>query len=153
MRAFLKTTIGFFLAAAMVSGCSGKKSGVKPSEMTIQTIALGAKTTSGKPVDAYELQISRSPTLILVVGGGKLETSSKTYLLALDGHMLPVDRQMMNNSVLILEKQSLVFRPIPNITPDMAKAKCSAGKIIDLPIDDILKTAPPSTIPMPGKPR
>ena len=130
------------------AGCSRKQNvaTVKASEISVTAIATGAKTKSGKPVDVYEVQLAQIPSVILVLGGGKLETSSSA-LLALDGQMLSVDRQTMNNQVLILTKKRTGFIPIPNATPEDAKAKCKPGGVIDLPIDETLAAQPP----MPGQ--
>ena len=137
--------VAFILTMAFAGGCS-KKQSIQSADVSVTALATGAKTKSGQPVDAYELQISKVPTVILVVGGGKLETSSQ-YLLTLDGQMLAVNRQAMNNQVLILEKKRLAFTPIPNLTPADVKAKCAAKGVIDLPIDETLAAipAPPPT--------
>jgi predicted small lipoprotein YifL len=133
------------LTLVFFAGCS-KQASVRPSDVSVTAIAMGAKTKSGKPVDAYEVRVSKSSSVILVVGGGKLETSS-TYLLTLDGQMLAVDRQTMNNTVLSLEKQRPGFTPIPDVTPANAKGKCLANNVIDLPIDETLAAIP---APPPG---
>jgi hypothetical protein len=146
----MKTIFGvaaILLTLFFVAGCSRKQNvaTVKASEISVTAIAAGAKTKSGKPVDAYEVQLAQIPSVILILGGGKLETSS-TALLALDGQMLSVDRQAMNNQVLILTKKRSGFIPIPNATPADAKAKCKPNSVIDLPIEETLAALPP----MPG---
>jgi hypothetical protein len=136
------------LALFFVAGCSRKQNvaTVKASEISVTAIATGAKTKSGKPVDAYEVQLAQIPSVILVLGGGKLETSTSA-LLTLDGQMLAVDRQTMNNTVLILDKQRPGFTPIPDVTPAEARSKCTANSVIDLPVDETLSTLP---APPPG---
>ena len=60
--------------------CSGKKSGPRPvaaKGVTLSSLASGLKTAAGKTVDAYEVGFPDNKTsVILVVGGGKLEKSS-----------------------------------------------------------------------------
>jgi hypothetical protein len=140
----LATTV---LAMVFAAGCSRKQSvkQVKPADIAISTIATGAKTQSGKSVDAYEVQLSGVPSVILIIGGGKLETSDRA-LLTLDGQMLAVDRNIMNNKVLVVEKKwGYSFFTIPNATPADAKGKCQAGQKIDLPIDETLAALPAPT--------
>ena len=139
----MKTLLGFaaiMLAMVLTAGCS-KKANVAVSSDVSVTAITSAKTRSGKLVDAYEVRIAKKPSIILVVGGGKLATSS-TCLLSLDGQMLEASPQVINNAVLILTKTQSGFIPIPDVTPDDAMAKCKAN-IIDLPIDEILSALPP----------
>ena len=138
-------SVAAIVLAMVFVGCSKKPAAIKSSDISITAIATGAKTKSGKPVDAYEVQISQIPSIVLVIGGGKLETSSKA-LLSVDGKMFPVDRQAMNNQVLMLGKTQGWLIPIPNVTPADAKAKCKPNSVIDLPIEETLAALPP----MPG---
>ena len=139
------TFVTALLALVFFAGCS-RQASVRSSDVSVTAVAMGAKTKSGKPVDVYEVQISKTASIILIVGGGRLETSS-TYLLTLDGQMLAVDRQTMNNTVLILDKQRPGFTPIPDVTPAEARSKCTANSVIDLPVDETLSTLP---APPPG---
>lgn len=134
--------VAILLIVAVSAGCSKKANVVISSDISVTAIAAGAKTKSGKPVDAYDVQIAKIPSIILVVGGGKLETSS-TSLLSLDGQMLEANPQTLNNAVLILVKAQPGFTPIPNVTPADAKTKCQPNGIIDLPIDETLAALPP----------
>ena len=133
--------LAILLTMTFAAGCS-KQESVKSSEISVTLVASGAKTKSGKSVDVYEVQIAKGTSVVLVVGGGKLEKSNPA-LLTLDGQMLLVDSQTLNNTVVVLEKSRLAFLPIPNVTPEDAKAKCKPNSIIDLPIDETLAALPP----------
>jgi hypothetical protein len=151
----MKTILGFIailLTIAVAAGCSKKSATIiKPSDVSVTSIATGAKTKSGKPVDVYEVQVGKNSAIVLIIGGGKLATSNPA-LLALDGQMLPVSRETMNNSVLLLDKKLPVFIPIPNVTPADVKGKCTANSVIDLPIDETLAAQAAAMPIMPGYP-
>ncbi len=131
------------LLIMLAVGCSKKENVTISTDISVTAIAAGAKTKAGKLVDVYEVQIAKKPSLILVVGGGKLATSSQC-LLSLDGQMLEANPQTINNAVLIVEKTQSGFLPIPGMTPAEAKAKCPAGGVIDLPVDETLAARPPA---------
>jgi hypothetical protein len=138
----------FSLAMILMAGCGkSKKAGVpvKFEGVSVTSIAGGAKTKSGKPVDAYEVKSPSGLALFLIVGGGsKLENSGS--FLTLDGNEFLVENNMMKNSVLVVDKKSPAPLLMPDVLPGDAKAKCAAGGIIDLPIDDVLAR------PRPGRP-
>ena len=123
--------------------CSGKKSGPRPvaaKGVTLSSLASGLKTAAGKTVDAYEVGFPDNKTsVILVVGGGKLEKSSPCPL-ALNGEGLMLDFTNLKTQVAVVSKQRpAVF--IAGVTPAEAKAKCVPGRALDLPVDKALEGA------------
>lgn len=134
------------LAAVSVSGC-GKKSQPPPMKfegVAVAAVASGAKTKSGKPVDVYEVTVKNDSALFLLVGGGKLESSE--HFLKLNGNEFLVEFSMMKNTVLVVDMALPAPLLLEGATAADAKPKCSAGKVIDLPIDELLAT------PRPGMP-
>lgn len=133
------------LAVVFVAGC-GKNKGsiVKPSEISVASIAAGAKTKSGKMVDAYEITLASDLAVVLVVGGGKLEKDAT--FMTLNGKPFLFDTSMMKNAVMVVDCACPGALTLPNVKVADAKAKCSTGKVIDLPIDELLAT------PRPGMP-
>jgi hypothetical protein len=145
----MKTLMGvvaILLTMAFAAGCSKKATAIKPSDVSVTSIATGAKTKSGKPVDVYEVKIAKNSALVLIVGGGKLATGQPA-LLTLDGQMLPVSREIFNNCVLVMDKTRPILAPIPNVTPADTKSKCTANSIIDLPIEETLAAQPKTFLP------
>jgi hypothetical protein len=138
----------FLVAAALMAGCdkSKKMSGVpvKFEGVSVASVASDAKTKSGKPVDVYEVNSAGGTAILLIVGGGKLENSGQ--FLKLNGNEFLVDNALMKNSVLVVDAKLPAPLPMAEILPSDAKAKCKAGMVIDLPIDDVLNR------PRPGMP-
>lgn len=136
------------LAAGLLAGCAKKdgKAGeaVKFEGVSVTALASGAKTRSGMPVDVYEVKSPQGVSLLLLVGGGKLENSGQ--FLTLDGHEFLLDNNLLKNSVVVVDKKLPAPLPMPEVLPEAAKAKCAAGSTIDLPIDEILAR------PRPGRP-
>ena len=135
--------IALALGVGIVAGCSKKANVNVATTISVSEVATGAKTKSGKPVDAYEVQLNKGSALILVIGGGKITTSSQA-LLSLDGQMMEAKIDTLNNQVMIVSKDKPGMIPIPNVTPADAKAKCQPNQSIDLPIDETLAAQPPA---------
>jgi hypothetical protein len=135
------------LLVVVVDGCGKKQQqGIQQaklkrdgSDIVLTPLATAAKTTGGMTVDAYEVAIPivKSSTILLVVGGGKLDTKDPTAWL-LDGQPSFFDPYAMQNLVLVIKKGAPLGRALP-IKPADAKAKCMAGGTIDLPIEAGLK--------------
>lgn len=137
------------LAAGILAGCSknGGKTGeaVKFEGFSVAAVANGAKTKAGAPVDAYEITSPKGVALLLIIGGGKLENNGQ--FLTLDGHEFLIDNELLKNSVIVVDKNLPAPLPLPEVLPEAAKAKCSAGNTIDLPLDELLAR------PRPGLPK
>lgn len=128
------------LAFAM-GGCSKKSDGPAPvaaGDLTLTSLATALKTPSGKTVDAYEVAFAnQASSVILVVGGGKLEKSTPCPLL-FEGGPLMLEFASLQNQVAVVGKgRPLLF--MDGVTPAEAKAKCLPGKHLDLPVDKTLE--------------
>lgn len=135
----------FLVAVVAMAGCGkGKKQGipVKFETVSVTSVASGAKTKAGKPVDAYEVKGTTVDAVFLIVGGGQLSSSGAS--LKLNDNEFLVENSLMKNSVLVVDKNRPAPLPLPNVLPADAKAKCAAGKAIELPIDELL------AMPRPG---
>ena len=138
--------VGMVLMAAL-AGC-GKSKKPAPdvplkrdgSEVVLTQIATKAKTTGGTTVDAYEIVIgaAKSSTLLLLVDGGVIDTKDPNAWL-FDGQQAFFDPYAMLNCVIVFKKGMQMGRSIPNIKPADAKAKCTVGGVIDLPVETVLK--------------
>jgi hypothetical protein len=134
----------FTMAAGLlfgIGGCAKKGNGPAPvsaKDLTITDIAIALKTAGGKTVDAYEVKFSNNTSsVILVVDGGKLEKSTSCPLL-FEGGPLMLDFASLQNQVAVVKKgRAMVF--MDGVSPADAKAKCTPGKQLDLPIDKIMK--------------
>jgi hypothetical protein len=140
-RFFMKPILPIlFLAFLTVTGCSGNKTPFSAGTgFRITCIAAGAKTRAGKPVDAYRLDIPqlKSGSIILVVGGGKLESNGT--VLSLDGQALKAEASQIAGIVLVAQKNTTGLLPLANATVVETNEICKSGAIIDLPIDECLK--------------
>lgn len=139
----MKLFICLLMAAAVgTAGCSKKKeASFNPSNVSVTAIAAGARTKSGKTVDAYEVKwVENASTLLLIVGGGKLEKSGSCLLL--NGRMFLFDSGKSKDAVLVVSGNRSGSW-LPKVTAVDAKAKCSAGAVIDLPIDEALARSRP----------
>jgi hypothetical protein len=135
-----------FLCSAMLSlvvavfGCGKAVKKVESIELTqisATCIASAAKTKSGKLVDVYEVTGPNVCAVVLIADGGKLSTSG--YHLLLNGNEFLVPKKQLANSVLAVYAQIPIPVFLPGVTAADAKAKCSAGGVIDLPgIDEAL---------------
>ena len=133
----------FTMATALllgIGGCAKKSNGPPPvsaNDLKLTGIATALKTAGGKTVDAYEVNFSNNTSsIILVVDGGKLEKSTPCPLL-FEGGPLMLDFAGLQNQVAVVKKsRPMVF--LDGVTPADAKAKCTPGKPLDLPIDKAL---------------
>jgi hypothetical protein len=117
-----------------VVGCGKAVKKVESIELTpisVTCIASGAKTKSGKLVDVYEVTGSNVCAVFLIADGGKLSTSG--FHLLLNGNELLVQKKQLVNSVLAVDARIPIPVFLPGVTAADAKAKCSAGGVIDLP--------------------
>lgn len=130
------------LAFLPAVGCAKKANVKTATSVSVSALSIGAKTKAGKRVDVYEVQLDQASSLVVVVGGGKLEASGPAGL-KLDGRMLEASLTALANQVVILEKEQGGYTPIPNVTPADAKAKCPPKGIVGLPIDEALAARPP----------
>lgn len=133
-----------------VAGCGKPVKKVDSIELTpisATCIASGARTKSGRIVDVYEVTGSNVCAVFLIADGGKLSTSGIHLLL--NGKEFLVQKKQLADSVLAVDAQI----PIPVFLPGMkaadAKAKCSAGGVIDLPGMDEALAKTKSLMPMP----
>jgi hypothetical protein len=134
----------FSVAAAVllgIGGCTKKSNGPPPvssNDLKLTGIATALKTASGKTVDAYEVNFSNNTSsVILVVDGGKLEKSTPCPLL-FEGGPLMLDFAGLQNQVAVVKKgRPMVF--MDGVTPVDAKAKCTPGKPLNLPVDKTLE--------------
>ena len=130
-----------------IGGCSKKSNDnlprVNASDLTISELANSLKTASGKTIDAYEVVFSNNTTaVILVAGGGKLEKSAPCPLL-FEGAPLMLNFAGLQNQVAVVSKgRPMAF--MDGVSPADAKAKCTPGKPLDLPVDNTLEK--PSTL-------